>query len=879
MGSRESIRSVAETLREFGSLAPTLRLIWLDFLLRLMEDSLEHVTEFYALPLVEDGWTFTTNEDWHMWVPPDGMQVVQGWKIHVSFLARDFDWVTAAIASTAVEFGLGFKHVPNAEVASARLSKGYPRIAAGKQSCIYVGDAATTDAVVESLAPRLEGLIGPDILSSLRVSSLPIFARWGSFTERYTADADGMRVSAYIHPDDGLVPDKRSARFRVPDWVAVPECVQQALSEKGSRQTKISSAGLRVSKVLQFSTGGGVFLGRANGEQIAEDIVKEARPLVGFDDVGLDACERLRSEYAAHKSLESIPGIPRAYGLHEGHDHLFMVREYVEGRTLNRAIYEDWRSFSDGGIDWRPDAIRQIERIIKDVHAKGWALLDVNFVNFIVAPDGSIGLIDLETARRESATRGSAFGLEMPGFVPDRSASAAQRDWNAFTVLKAWMYLGFLPPFSTGALNFLYAHIQRAYPPEVADLAANAVADLFDIALLESGSGRDRGTMDTSEDSLDYWVAVDSAERTRSSASSPSWNSDADRFARQAELLISRELGQATLSAKPKAEFANGHAGAALALLFAGGSTESRKFAETYLNGTANSTTVHSLLRGEFPALSLSAWYCARVVLTGTVDVRGFVHIGRELLQSKQLDRSLIAGSSGLLYAASRLASVFRRNIPQELRTFALELFEIVRDWDGGDIPGGVLTGRASAGLAMKRASEVFGLTNLSSYEDLLAEEFAKQAGSLMHFRGFGGGLDSAWGTAAVLADLPWAKSGEFATLLGDLLAEAVPSRHATLGLQHGIGGSMVAFASLRRFGLLGDASPDFFSEALLKHSLLLARESAVERTGSVDLVVRNDTMMFSNRPTAPVGLLSGVAGLVVGYRAFASPSLTVGWL
>lgn len=838
-----------------------------------------HATDFYALPLLEHGWTFTTNEDWHMWVPPEGLQMVQGWKVHVSFLPRDFDWVTAAIASTAFDFGLAFKHVPNAEEASSRLSKGYPRIPAGKQSCIYVGDAVGTDAVVESLALRLEGLIGPDILSSLRVSPLPIFARWGSFTARYTADTQGRRVSAYVHPDEGLVPDKRSARFTVPDWVDIPRCVQDALSEKNLRQTRVSSAGLRVSKVLQFSTGGGVFLGGPRDEQSVEHVVKEARPLVGFDDLGLDACDRLRSEYAAHKSLESIPGIPRAVGLYEGQDHLFLVREYVEGRTLNRAIYEDWQSFAGGDLDWRPDAIRQIEKIISDVHARGWVLLDVNFVNFIVAPDGSIGLIDLETARRAPDTNGLSFRLEMPGFVPDRSASAVQRDWNSFTVLKAWMYLGFLPPFDVEALNFLYTYIQREYPTDVANVAAAAISDLFDIALVDVDSGHTRGAICASETSLNYGVAVDSADKYRSSAGLPSSGNDANRFARHAESLLNRELGQLILSAEPKTEFADGHAGAALALLFTGGSAEVRKFASTYLEGATDSTMAHSVLGGAFPALDLSAWYHSRTALTGTVDVSGFVGMGRELLESKRLDRSLVSGSSGLLYTASRLATAFRRNIPEELRTFAFELFELVRDWDAGDTAGGVLTGRASAGLAMKRASEAFGLTKVSPYEDMLAEEFAKQASSLMHFRGFGGGLDSAWGTAAVIADLPWARSDEFKNLLGDLLSGAVPSRHATLGLQHGLGGSMVAFANLQRLGFLDGASPDFFSEARLKHSLLLARESAVERTGCVDLKVRNDTMMLANRPTAPIGLLSGVAGLVVGYRVAASPSLGVGWL
>ncbi|MGA4837876.1 class III lanthionine synthetase LanKC [Streptomyces sp. G45] len=318
------------------------------------------------------------------------------------------------------------------------------------------------------LAPLLRGVQGPYVLSDLRWDDGPLYVRYGGFALAYCFAPDGGYVPAMEGPDGTLVPDVRGTSFRVPPWVEPPAFLAGRINA-----FRAASGGFpyRVEKALHFSNGGGVYraVEKGTGRRV---VLREARPHAGLDDRGADAVARLAHEEAMLERLAGLPCVPRLYARTRHWEHHFLVEEFVEGDTLHEAIGRRHPLFREGADEadlaaytrWARDVLGRIGQAVGALHARGVVFGDLQPGNVIVRPDGSVCLVDFETAVEDGDDRAPSLGTA--GFTAGwaRSGRAVDRYALAAVGLALFCPLTPLLRFDRTKYAQLTAWAERRFP-------------------------------------------------------------------------------------------------------------------------------------------------------------------------------------------------------------------------------------------------------------------------------------------------------------------------------------------------------------------------------------------------------------------------------
>ncbi|MBP7147798.1 MAG: hypothetical protein KBD01_09650 [Acidobacteria bacterium] len=151
----------------------------------------------------------------------------------------------------------------------------------------------------------------------------------------------------------------------------------------------------------------------------------------------------LRRELRAYRRLEGVAGVPACVGL-EGPDTL----------VLERAPGESLSALEVGSVG--AATFDELERVLREVHARGVAITDLHRSNVLVGPAGGVHVVDLALAllARDAARPGLLVRLLMR---LDRFAAARMRA----------RYLGLPEPEPEGVLRPLYRAgraLKRALP-------------------------------------------------------------------------------------------------------------------------------------------------------------------------------------------------------------------------------------------------------------------------------------------------------------------------------------------------------------------------------------------------------------------------------
>ncbi|NUP49666.1 MAG: protein kinase/lanthionine synthetase C family protein [Catenulispora sp.] len=404
------------------------------------------------------GWRRYAQDDWTVVETVPNELPAQGWKIHASAALKSADEVLDIVFEYCVPRRIPFKFLQSPAALMARLSKYAPRGFSGKFVTIYPADDAACETILAELGELLDGQPNPYILSDLRWNSGPLHVRYGAFAGRYTVSEDGAVVPALARPDGTLVPDRREPVFRTPPWVELPEFLAPQLAARNS--VKVGDMPYAVQRVLHFSNGGGIYVGRdtRTGEEV---VLKEGRPHAGLDSRGNDAVHRVEHEHAMLKRLEGIPGIPRARDLLWVGEHRFLVMDYIAGGVpLSRAMAsrhpltnhtatpEDYQRYTD----WALDVHRQVSQAVDAIHERGIVYGDLHMFNILVRGDDSIAVLDFEV----SCDAGEPVrpGLGNPGFTPPATVTGVDRDHYALACLRLALFL----PLA----NLLWLHRPKA---------------------------------------------------------------------------------------------------------------------------------------------------------------------------------------------------------------------------------------------------------------------------------------------------------------------------------------------------------------------------------------------------------------------------------
>ncbi|WP_063761222.1 class III lanthionine synthetase LanKC [Streptomyces sp. NRRL B-1347] len=394
------------------------------------------------------GWLRAERGGWVNLRRRDTLLPRQGWKIHISATEDRAEHVVDTAWDYCVEHGATFKFLRSAVVHRQVNAKQAPRPAGGKLVTVYPVDEPDLERVLTGLAARLHGVEGPYVLSDLRWGEGPLYVRYGGFDPVYCFAPDGEYVPAVAGPGGALVPDVRSASFRVPPWVEPPGFLAPHIA--AFRSAAPGGFPYRVEKALHFSNGGGVYraVEKDTGRRV---VLREARPHAGLDDRGTDAVARLANEEAMLARLAGLDCVPRLHGRTRHWEHQFLVQELIPGETLQEAIGRRHPLFRVGAdaaeLDayarWACDVLDRIERAVAELHARGVVFGDLQPGNVMVRPDGSVCLVDFETAHADGDAGAPALGT--PGFTARWARSGRSVDTYGLAALALALFCPLTP--------------------------------------------------------------------------------------------------------------------------------------------------------------------------------------------------------------------------------------------------------------------------------------------------------------------------------------------------------------------------------------------------------------------------------------------------
>ncbi|MFF2522159.1 class III lanthionine synthetase LanKC [Streptomyces liangshanensis] len=461
-----------------------------------------------------DDWSCHTGPEWTMLTPHGFRLPPQGWKIHVSatgenargVLARSWEWLVA--------HRMAFKFIRSGQVLQRRNGKYGDRGASGKFITVYPEDETRLALVLHELGAILDGEQGPYILSDLRWRSGPLYVRYGGFVARMMTSERGEKVPCIEDPEGNLVPDRRGPSFRPPEWVTLPDCLTEAVEARNAGTLR--DFPYRAEQALHFSNGGGVYRGTdtRTGTPV---LLREARPYAGIDTHGEDAVARLLRERDCLRKLAGLPWVPELIEARVGHEHHFLVREYVEGETLAVRTTRDNPSSPDADphrtaayTRWAVGVLDRIEAGVRAMHERGVVFGDLHPGNVMVRPDDSIAFIDLETASTDLTARQIHAA---PGFAAPPTHRGKDIDTYALGCLRLALFtpLTNLLSWDPDKLDRLIALVEARYPVP-ADYGAKVRADLAPPGtggIEDTGSGdQDAASGDRQTASGDQHAAV-----------------------------------------------------------------------------------------------------------------------------------------------------------------------------------------------------------------------------------------------------------------------------------------------------------------------------------------------------------------------------------
>ncbi len=379
-------------------------------------------------------WSRQKSNGWFYCMPKTEMIPEQGWKIHSSAVKQNAQKILHIVSEYCYEKKLAFKFLPSQNELMRTNLKYAPRGGSGKFITIYPSSDEECEYTLRQLNSLIGGELGPYILSDVRWDEGPLFFRYGGFQMKLTFDeSNSEMVPAIRRPDGELEPDRREAAFTPPDWLELPEFVQEKIDALGSSD-KPEDFPYSVIESLHFSNGGGIYKATRDGDNQTV-VLKEGRPYAGLGPDGRDAVERLVLEHEFLTKLEDLDEVVNCYDLVELGGHRFLVEEFIEGNTINSEIVlrtpliragSRTKDFLDYR-NWALPILDQVEKVLESLHARKLVFGDLHPNNIILTSENKVKFIDFEMAYFADETDISPSGA--PGFVaPDgRTGFAADR--------------------------------------------------------------------------------------------------------------------------------------------------------------------------------------------------------------------------------------------------------------------------------------------------------------------------------------------------------------------------------------------------------------------------------------------------------------------
>ncbi|MCL1934923.1 MAG: class III lanthionine synthetase LanKC [Defluviitaleaceae bacterium] len=377
---------------------------------------------------------------WTMYSVIKRNSIIQGWKIHVSTEYEKAQETLDIVSKILINLSIPFKHVKDKKNLFDMYSKHGNRIQAGKFITIYPFENEFIP-LLNKLSEALKDMPkGPYILTDKRWKDSNVYFRYGAFASLENEDG----VPCILDKDGNLIPDVRTPKFHIPDFITLPEEVQKQdeILNKNMPNTPSRLSLYNIEKVIRFSNAGGIYRATRKSDN-KECVIKESRTNIGLDGQNRNSEYRLKTEYEALKNLLDVNGIVDFIDYFTVWESTFLVIEYVEGIPLYSWLATNYPyNIEENTKNYYENVtkiIENLEIIIQSIHDKNIAMCDLQTQNIMVNEDLSIKIIDFETS--EKADNESMASMATKGFSNSQNTIAKDRDWYSLNRIAQFLFL------------------------------------------------------------------------------------------------------------------------------------------------------------------------------------------------------------------------------------------------------------------------------------------------------------------------------------------------------------------------------------------------------------------------------------------------------
>ncbi|MDR0899146.1 MAG: hypothetical protein LBM27_02170 [Lactobacillaceae bacterium] len=310
------------------------------------------------------------------------------WKIHLSPLLEDFEYVLSVVDNLSVDMGLDYKFVERIEDQLFLSGISSPTTQTGKLITIYPTSEIQTAEIMSRLHGLLTNFDGIEVLSDRPYQdSKIIWYRYGTHLATANSDKEDERKNYFVLPDNVEDIFADDLQFNTGTYI----------------QKKYN-----FSEILEESSGGNIYIASQSNQKF---VVKEARKNVRYSLNVSKLSKRYEEFENAKKDHRGLVAEP--VEIVEEPYSVFFVYRLIEGEALgvvssseNFMMMTDFRQ-----RDLRMKALAQkFITVIEGLMEEGFEEIDIQPNNFVISEDEEIVYIDTEVS--DYLTNGESFTTE-----------------------------------------------------------------------------------------------------------------------------------------------------------------------------------------------------------------------------------------------------------------------------------------------------------------------------------------------------------------------------------------------------------------------------------------------------------------------------------
>lgn len=388
------------------------------------------------------GWNTFSDEHWTYVMSGKTTFPDQGWKIHISAVTKELQFVLQDVADFLIDSEISFKFVPSVEEWIAKNSKYADRAYSGKFITIYPSSTEQFIWLLDKLKQITDKYsLGPYILNDKAWKQSNVYFRYGGLKRMYS-EKDGQEKSVIYTPDGKAIEDLRVPYYVLPDFVTEPDEVA-----KNNRDDKLSEdSPIRqypVVEALHFSNAGGVY---RTSVKKGNYILKEGRREAGIDAAGRDGFSRVSNEYRVLSHLASVNHVVKPVDFFVAWRQAYLVEEFVEGKTLQQVVASEYPFSQTFNLSENANAYANkmltaahiLRETLQNIHACGVALCDISPQNILLDDAGIPTIIDCEAGAPLRARFIPALATH--GFMLSSATTFEEQDWYAYRQIVRMMF-------------------------------------------------------------------------------------------------------------------------------------------------------------------------------------------------------------------------------------------------------------------------------------------------------------------------------------------------------------------------------------------------------------------------------------------------------